>query len=216
MNRTKAGAIMTLKRKQKMILIGDSITEDNRFADPDGLGRGYVRLIHDYLLARRPDLDLTIQNKGVSGNRVVDLYERWRRDVLDEQPDWVSISIGVNDAWRQLSSPDERQVYPDEFEEIYRKILRMTREEINAGLIIMGPTIIVEDSQSEGNRILQDYVRLTKQLSEEFAAIHIPMNDIFNRYIYENPAYSLTVDGVHMNPLGRMLMATSWLECIGM
>lgn len=205
---------MTFKHNQKVMLIGDSITQDGRFDDPSGVGSGYVRHIHDYFMARHPELNLHIVNQGVSANRVTDLHARWDKDVIRQNPDWLSVSIGVNDVWRQLDNPGMDQVYPDEFERTYRTILQETVNKTDARLIIMEPTIIEENSQSEGNMKLKDYVAITKTLSKEFNAIHIPMHGAFIDYINRYPENTLTVDGVHMNPLGRMLMTMTWLAYI--
>ncbi|MGO4271773.1 hydrolase, partial [Paenibacillus sp. TAF58] len=74
---------MLFKAKDKIVFIGDSITDKGRKKDPLKLGSGYVRLLHDYLSALYPKLSLKIINEGVSGNRVIDLERRWRIDVLD-------------------------------------------------------------------------------------------------------------------------------------
>lgn len=203
---------MIFKQDQKIVCIGDSITEDGRFTDPKGLGDGYVRLIHDYVQARYPSINLNIVNKGISGNRITDLETRWERDVIEEEPDWVSISIGINDVWRQLDHPPMDQVYPAEFEEVYRRLLTDVKENTNAQLIIMEPTIIEEDIHSKGNKLLIEYVNITRRLSSEFQALHIPTHEKFIEYVEHYPDTNLTNDGVHMNPLGRMLMAVSWLD----
>lgn len=203
---------MKIKPNQKVVFIGDSITEDGRFEDSKGLGDGYVRLIDDYIKAGYPSSDIQIVNKGISGNRVTDLKARWEVDVIQEVPDWVSISIGVNDVWRQLDNPSMVQVYADEFERIYRQLLNEIQEKTDAQIIIMDPTIIGEDVHSEGNRLLKEYVTITKQLSKEFQTVNISMHETFIEYVEDNPENTLTNDGVHMNPLGRMLMAVKWME----
>jgi lysophospholipase L1-like esterase len=206
---------MEFKTGEKIVFIGDSITEDDRFQDGDGLGSGYVRHIYDYITLRHPELYLQIVNKGISGNRVTDLQERWEKDVIEEEPDWLSVSIGINDVWRQLDSPEMEQVSPAAFMDIYRDLLKETKENTNAKLIILEPTVIGENEDMEGNKLLKEYVAITRMLSKEFDAIHVPMHDRFIEYIRQHPDNKLTTDGVHMNPLGRMLMTLIWLESLG-
>lgn len=207
---------MKFKQGQKIIFIGDSITDDGRFQDLAGIGFGYLRLIHDYLSARYPELRLNIINKGISGNRVTDLAKRWEKDVIAEKPDWIAVSIGINDVWRQLDHDQSalEQVYPEEFEQVYRELLIKVQERTEARLIVMEPTIIEEDIYSEGNQKLKEYVKITQKLSKEFQAVHIPLHETFIHYIKENLGVTLTTDGVHMNPLGRMLMAVTFMEQI--
>jgi lysophospholipase L1-like esterase len=207
---------MKFQAGEKILFIGDSITEDKRFEDEDGLGAGYVRHIHDFFALRHPELDLQLVNKGISGNRVLDLKERWETDVNDEKPDWLSVSIGVNDVWRQLDQPQMEQIYPAEFMDVYRELLQSVKERTGAKLIILEPTVIEEDEHSEGNLLLKEYIAITGMLSKDFDAIQVPMHNRFIDYIRKHPNNKLTTDGVHMNPLGRMLMTMIWLQSLGL
>jgi len=197
-----------MKENARILFIGDSITEWGRNEDPEGMGIGYVRIIHDYLMTKFPSKQLEIINKGIGGNRATDLKDRWEKDVLSLNPDYVSVSIGINDVWRQLDNPDMAQVYPEQFEEILTGILEKT----NAQLIVMEPTVIEEDVHSEGNQKLIPYVEIVRSLAKKFDAILVPTHQDFIEYLKTGTTYKLTTDGVHMNSAGNMLMATSWLK----
>ncbi|MFP3440820.1 GDSL-type esterase/lipase family protein, partial [Pantoea sp. SIMBA_133] len=106
--------------KQKWLFVGDSITDSGRNQDSEGLGNGYVRMIRDGMIKK---YDVEIINKGVSGDRITDLEDRWNQDVLALQPDVVSISIGINDVWRQLDHPEMDQVTPEDFKRIYDELV---------------------------------------------------------------------------------------------
>ena len=203
------------KANEKLLFIGDSITQDGRFDDEEGLGKGYVRLIHDFLEEHQTIEKPIIVNKGISGNRVTDLEKRWEEDVIREQPDWLSVSIGVNDVWRQLDSPDMVQVLPDHFAEVYRSLLQDVKEKTNAKLIIMEPTIIEEDVASKGNKMLHEYVEITHRLAQDFNGILVPTHEAFLNHLKQPSAPALTTDGVHMNDQGRKLMTDTWLKAVG-
>src|SRR5688572_667374 len=143
---------------KKILLIGDSITDCGRREDQEGLGYGYVRILHDYLVTTYPAANYQIVNTGIGGDRVTDLAARWQTDVIDHQPDYVSISIGINDVWRQLDRPEIEQVTPEIFHQIYVQLLTQVKEKTNAQILLMQPTIIEEDSESKGNKMLLDYV----------------------------------------------------------
>ncbi|UOQ43991.1 SGNH/GDSL hydrolase family protein [Halobacillus salinarum] len=195
---------------KRIVFIGDSITESGRFEDPEGIGTGYVRMI-----AKELDPRHMIMNKGVGGNRITDLADRWEEDVLRESPDVVSISIGINDVWRQLDSPEMEQVSPDDFKTIYRKLLTETRERTSTVIVLMEPTIIEEEADSKGNLMLLDYVKAIREMGEEYDAFVVPVHEVFiNHLLHERPS-KLTVDGVHMNKAGNELMAETWLESAG-
>lgn len=198
--------------KKSIVFIGDSITEAGKFEDPEQIGTGYVRVIHDYLRTTYPIGKMKIMNKGIGGDRITDLALRWQADVIDLQPEIVSISVGINDVWRQLDNPGMEQVYPDDFEKIYDDLLKQVRKDTNAQIILMEPTIIEENLNSVGNENLKPYVEIVNTLAEKYDAVLVQTHRSFTKYVEANNGYQVTTDGVHMNSAGNMLMATCWLE----
>lgn len=189
----------------KIIFIGDSITASNKNTDSERLGNGYVRMIKEVL----PE-DVKVINKGVNGHRVTDLAFRWERDVIDLEPDLLSVSIGINDVWRQLDSPDLTQIDVSKFEEVYRELL--SQLPATTKLVLMEPTIIKENPQSQGNQMLLPYVKIVRKLAVEFDAVLVPTHDVFIDHLTKKPDVSLTTDGVHMRKKGNELMAKAWLK----
>nr|WP_263324642.1 SGNH/GDSL hydrolase family protein [Neobacillus sp. Marseille-Q6967] len=195
-----------------LLFIGDSITESGRFEDPEGLGNGYVRLVHDYLTVRDPLHCPQVVNRGISGNHSTDLVERWDRDVIELNPDYVSISIGINDVWRRLDNPHKELVFPDRYEDILRGLIEEVLSRTKAQLILMEPTIHREEVDSPGNQMLAAYVSVVQKLASEYGALLVPTHQAFLEYLQQKPTAKLTTDGVHMNSLGNMLMAKTWLS----
>ena len=93
---------LPLSRNSLWVFIGDSITDGGRRQCPEEVGSGYVRQIRDWLRASAPGSAPQIVNKGISGNTISDLQRRWESDVIDEQPQLVSIKIGMNDVLHGL------------------------------------------------------------------------------------------------------------------
>jgi acyl-CoA thioesterase-1 len=203
-----------MKLEGRIVFIGDSITESGRRKDPEQIGYGYVRLIRDYLITAYPNRFFDVINRGVSGNRIPDLLARWERDVIDLQPDVVSISIGINDVWRQLDHPEKEQVYPDQFEQVYTQLAVQTKEKTKAQLIFMEPTIIGEYIHSQGNIKLKPYVEIVQKMAQRFQGILVPTHQAFLAYLQACSPYRLTTDGVHMNSIGNMLMARTWIGAV--
>src|SRR6478736_2724498 len=120
---------LRIQPNSKLVMIGDSITDCER-ARPVGeglfgaIGKGYVGLVDGLLQATRPQQRIRVVNMGIGGNTVRDLDARWQTDVLDQQPDWLSIMIGINDVWRQFDSPlrPEQQVGLEEYETTLREL----------------------------------------------------------------------------------------------
>jgi len=207
---------MFLQPGDRFCLIGDSITDAGRREDPEAVGFGYVRLLRDMLWARHPALDVSIINRGVSGDTVRLMSWRWRKDVIEEKPNVLSISIGVNDVWRQLQEPaNEKQVLVDEFEATYRKLLDDAVQTLRCRLILCEATIIDENRQSPHNRILEQYNGVVHSLAREYGALLVPMNQAFWRAIEANPGRRWTEDGVHPLSQGHTLMALTMLEALG-
>lgn len=205
---------LPFRQGDKIVFIGDSITDKGRKTDPLQLGGGYVRVLHDYMWTAHPDKALTIINEGTSGNRVTDLQRRWQLDVLDHKPDWLSVCIGINDVWRQLDAAHGEQVYPDQFEAVFRELLQTAVRETGCRLILMQPTVIKEISASTGNELLRPYIAIVNRLANEFDAILVRTHEAFQAQLARQTGKPLTTDGVHMTTHGDMLMAVTWLDTV--
>lgn len=198
-------------KEDRIVFIGDSITDCGRRAEPEEIGDGYVRLVRDHFICDSPANAPVIINKGIGGNRVTDLAERWGQDVLREQPTVLSISIGINDVWRQLDSQGMDQILPGKFETVYRALLDQSS---GIRLILMEPTVIEEDPWSKGNELLKPYVDIVHKLAEEYNAQLVPTHQAFLNYLKEGSGHKLTTDGVHMTSTGNMLMARTWISAV--
>ena len=64
-----------------------------------------MRLFTELATARFPERRVRYINKGIGGNRVTDLADRWQDDVLYHRPDRLSVKIGINDLHSHLRVP---------------------------------------------------------------------------------------------------------------
>jgi len=128
--------------KNPLILFqGDSITDAERNREePWSLGTGYALMIAGWFQALFPEINGVFLNRGVGGDRVVDLKARWQEDCLDLKPDLVSIMIGINDCWGRYSY--NTTVPVEEFEADYRAILRQTKEALAAEFDLCEPFVL--------------------------------------------------------------------------
>ncbi|HXK44868.1 MAG TPA: GDSL-type esterase/lipase family protein, partial [bacterium] len=111
--------------------IGDSITDCGRRTEFAPIGNGYVKYFNDLLIAKYPERKITVINKGISGNTIIDLQNRWTDDVIYHKPDWLTILIGINDLHHVLrKSPDWQECVVEKFEERYSEILSRTKKEL--------------------------------------------------------------------------------------
>jgi acyl-CoA thioesterase-1 len=205
-----------LKSGQRFVLIGDSITDAGRFDDTESVGFGYVRMFRDLCWSRYPELRFEIVNRGISGDTIRHLEQRWTRDVIGEKPDVLLISIGVNDVWRQLQEPfNPDQVLLDEFENTYRRLLVRTRDKVGCKFLLCEATIIGESRDAPHNPIVDEYNGCIACLAGEFDGLLVPMNREFWRVIDAAPDRHWTDDGVHPLSNGHMLMAITLFETLG-
>lgn len=135
---------------EKIVFIGDSITDCGRRTPEYGpYGRGYVSLVRALLRARYPERGLTIENRGIGGNTIRDLAARWQEDVLAEEPDWLSVKVGINDVGRLILGLLADHVPLEEYEATYRELLQQTPAVANGKLILMEPYVIEPPLQGE-------------------------------------------------------------------
>ena len=79
---------------------GDSITAIGRSEkSDDALGWGYVNFFAGSIGCRFPG-EFKFINRGICGNRSVDIYSRIKKDIINLKPDYLSILMGINDLLR--------------------------------------------------------------------------------------------------------------------
>jgi len=212
---------MKIPANSRLVMIGDSITDCGRGRPigrwPDGLGFGYVALTASVLGVACPRQPLEIVNTGIGGNTVRDLTARWKTDVLDLKPDWLSVMIGINDVWRQFDSPDNRasHVYIDDYEKMYDALLARTRPQVR-GLILATPYFIDPDRNDPMRAMMDKYTAVVKTLAPKYHAILVDTQAAFDEALKVTPKEKLAGDRVHPNLIGHMIIARAFaksLEC---
>jgi len=199
---------------------GDSITDAGRnreLSAPNvgaALGSGYVNLIAAHLLQTRPQDNLHIFNRGISGNRVTDLYARWKVDGINLQPDLISILIGVNDTWHEFMYGNGVEV--DRYTTVYRLLLEYTKQRLpNVQLVLCEPFVLPCGVVTEGwIAEMAERRQVVRQLAAESGAIFVPFQSMFDAALAQaEPAY-WAADGVHPTPAGHRLMTDTWLAAV--
>ena len=172
-------------------------------------GDGYVQVINSYTTAFYPELELMVINRGVSGNRVRDLATRWQSDVLDLEPDWVSIMIGVNDVCRHFDGIfyQESQVSPVEFE----NTLLQTK-----GVFLLSAFLLTPEKSDPMRQMLEEYNQLTKKVAEQYGVIYIDVQEEMDKFMEVQSGYYLSIDRVHPSLAGHFLIAKAWLTQVNL
>jgi lysophospholipase L1-like esterase len=203
-----------------LLFQGDSITDGGRIRQPDpkeNMGQSYAFLIAARLMADYPERNLHCINRGISGNRIVDLNDRWDTEALNLKPDVLSILVGVNDVGHAFSR--NSGVPADVFERVYRTLLIETRYRLpNVQLILCDPFVLGVGERlsrwEEWRHELDLRIASVQKLAAEFNAIHIPFQAIFDEACKKAaPKYWLH-DGIHPTPAGHELIARKWVEAV--
>jgi lysophospholipase L1-like esterase len=197
---------------------GDSITDADRARFyPDDLGRGYALMAAGWFSARYPERAVRFLNRGVAGDRVVDLHARWDDDCLALRPDTLSILVGINETWRAFDAGDPTTV--DAFERGYRELLRRACEALpNVRVILMEPFLlpVADDRDHAAWRAdLDPKIQAVRRLAREFAALLIPLDGLFAQATARREAAFWAEDGVHPTSAGHALIAQAWLRVVG-
>ncbi len=216
---------MPLQAQDTVLFQGDSITDAGRdralgsgcggINSPAGLGQGYAMLAAARCLADRPGDRLQFLNRGISGNRVVDLYARWKVDALNLRPTVISILIGVNDTWHHFTS--DNGVEPERYEQVYRMLLQWTRQVLPAvRLILCEPFVLNCGAVTEPwLHEMEKRQRIVRELSDAFDATFVPFQQTFDLAAEQAPPEYWAADGVHPTAAGHHRMAQTWLEAVG-
>ncbi|KGE16581.1 SGNH/GDSL hydrolase family protein [Paenibacillus wynnii] len=206
---------MTFKPNDVVLFQGDSITDWGRnYEDASSLGVGYALMVAARMGHMYPEKNLTFINRGIGGNRVVDLQERWDKDCLDLKPTWVSIYIGINDTWRRMDSGEETTA--EQFEATYRDLIERTRETLDAKLVLIEPFVLPVPEDRKGWRTdLDPKIHIVRELAREYGAVLVPLDGLFAAASVKAESSYWAPDGVHPSPAGHALIADAWLRAVG-
>lgn len=205
----------------KFLFQGDSIT--NAFRKPEEInpafqqGNGYVFLIAARLGRDHPTSGHSFVNRGVSGNCVEMLLDRWQEDAVALAPDVLSLLIGINDTIRAFCGWEEQCLNEEEFAAAYRKLL--------IPLKVMNPNILfilLEPFLLEAGKVTGEWrkhiaprQRIVREIATEFGAIFVPLQELFDEAILSAPPEYWAFDGIHATHAGFQLIADAWLTYAG-
>ena len=209
----------------RILFQGDSITDAGRARDNDfNPGFGYPDFIKGILGVRYPG-KYECFNRGISGNRVVDLYGRTEVDFISLKPDLISILIGINDVWHKLSH--NNGVPAPKFETVYDLLLTELEQEIpGVRLVVMEPFVLPGAATNPTEEMpdrLEYFMRETalraeasRRVAEKHKATFVPLQGVLDEACKTAPATWWLRDGVHPTSQGHMLISNEWLKQVGL
>lgn len=216
----KAGKIV-LSDNDVILFQGDSITDAGRKRNLEeannnlALGVGYAFLASSILMSKYPGKNLKIYNRGVSGDKVYQLAERWDKDCLDLKPTVLSLLIGVNDYWFKHAGKYDATVKV--YEDDYRKLLDRTLKQFPNVKLILGQPFAVKGVKAVDETWYPEfyaYQEAAQKIAKEYKAVWIPYQSVFDTAGKTASGAYWTKDGVHPSVAGAQLMANAWLDTI--
>ncbi|MBR3978931.1 MAG: SGNH/GDSL hydrolase family protein [Oscillospiraceae bacterium] len=199
---------------------GDSITDAGRSRENDKvLGQGYAFLAAAELGTDAPD-DYTFLNRGIGGNRTIDLYARIKADIINLKPDYLSILIGVNDVYAQVRN--DNGVSAKKYEIIYDLLLSEVKAALpDIKLMILEPFLLpgTTTNNSEENPDRWDFMRpeienrarIAEGVAKKHNAKFVPLQKMLDEAHAKNPGV-WSGDGIHPTGAGHTLIKEAWLK----
>ena len=203
-----------IKAGSVVLFQGDSITDAGRskIRNKD-LGDGFPFVLSEFFKNEHPEMNVTVINRGISGNRSRDLVGRWTKDCVALKPDYLTILIGVNDTWRRYDDNDPTS--DEDFEKNLRTILERSRAETNAEILLLVPYLIdLNEKVSRMREDLSGKQAVVKRLAKEFGTRLLDLDEVFKAAVANGtkPEF-ISADGVHPTEEGgHRMIAAEWLK----
>lgn len=199
------------------IILGDSITDCSRNRDDiDSMGMGYPAVVAATIGTQYPQKFRFI-NEGISGDRIVDVYSRIKRDILNQKPDYLSILIGVNDVWHELNN--ENGVAAPKFEKIYSMLIEEIKEELpEIKIFLLEPFVTPGTGTDKYIDTFRSEIKLrseaVQRIADKYNLTFIPLQCVFDEAMTKAPASYWTRDGVHPSTEGHGLIANELIKAV--
>ena len=189
----------------KIVFFGDSITESGRnLLDPEDLGVGYVKIAAGKLRPLYPDTNFKFVNRGVGGERTAELLKRVKKDVVDENPDYVVLEVGINDVWCRFSRGEE--VTPETFRANYLSLVD-TILATGAKLFLIQPYALKMGDKQRFRPFLSRFNEAIREIAQEKDIALVPVDEIFMGVTQDIDPAQFATDGVHPTHRGCRYIA---------
>lgn len=196
---------------KKIVFLGDSITDSGRnYDDIESVGTGYVSIIKEQLCCK----EYHVTNKGIAGNKIVDLYNRLQRDCIALKPEIVCILIGINDVWHFIGEPYydiEKEM--ERFQNIYENIVLEIKNMGANTIILLEPFVLPQvEHHKKWRNDLDKRIHIIRNIAKKYQCLFVSLDGEMNAYGI-NYGYELySEDGVHPTQKGHELIAQQFLK----
>ena len=229
-------ATISMAKGHRVLFIGDSITdgawgnsnvwnastdERNQWDMNHIYGHGYMMITASHYQALYPEAGWTFWNRGISGNSLADLKDRWQHDVLELQPDVVSILIGTNDVEQAMN--EGRTIDTEVWGNQYRQLLDMVLDQNpDTKFVLCTPFVAKAGQRGEANnydqreQMIASLVNIINIICQDYpSATLVPFDKLVQQTICSTPNLPVSYwiwDGIHPTPAMHYRMAELWMN----
>lgn len=220
-----------IQKGMRFLFIGDSITdggwgrsggsmmptEQRNQKDLNHIyGHSFMMLCTARIQSDYPEQDFQFFNRGISGNTLQDLQQRWQSDCIDLNPDVVTLLVGTNDVDLHLSGKAPLDI--KKWEEDYRKLLEQLRQ-VNPNVkIVLGTPFVAQvgrigkaENYQQRKTLIAECAAVVRRMATDYHAILVDYETMFNALTMHHPSYWIW-DGIHPTAAGHQRMADLWLK----
>ncbi|MCF0132311.1 MAG: SGNH/GDSL hydrolase family protein [Blautia sp.] len=196
-----------------VLFLGDSITDSNHSFDPEGLGTGYVRMLHEYYNCAFPSDNRKhlFINKGFDGFTVSAVFRLWKRLQLQNLPDIITLLVGINDVGLVMDhhySDTQIRAFARKFGQSYQDLVSDILNRTNARLILMEPFLFKYPAEYQTwLPTLSLYQEEIRRIADLFHLSYITLHRELNNLAETLDYHSITVDGIHLAEKGNRYLA---------
>jgi lysophospholipase L1-like esterase len=201
------------KQRPVLVLLGDSITHGR-------IGVNYADMVADQLESR----NLEIVNAGINSELAWNALQRLN-EVIDCDPDIVTVLIGTNDANATMSKDIMRgyiksmKLPREPSSEWYRSSLTSIVEDLKiktkAKIALLSIPTIGEDTNDPAFVRSSDYSLIVKEVAEETDSTYLPLHEEMIEYLHKTHGsakypYEKYKIGIIKGIISRYLFRRSW------
>lgn len=200
---------------------GDSITDCGRSRDDNAqVGTGYALLVKSQLGFENPN-QYQFYNRGISGNRIVDVYARIKADIINLKPDYMSLLIGVNDVWHEIMY--NNGVDEEKFEKIYSMLIEEIKEALpELKIMILEPFclkgVATDNTETQPDKWerfdseVKKRAAKAKLIAEKYGLVFVELQNKFDELTQQAEETYWLRDGVHPTPMGHEMIKREWIK----
>ena len=205
---------MRFEPNQRIVFIGDSITDAGRRDIAPPLGGGYVGIVAGFLAAQYPEHRLAVVNRGIGGDTVRHLAARWDADAIGPRPDWLAVGIGINDVWRAFGDNTHEAVPLPEYRDTLRSLLTRAQDETGCRLIVIEPYMIEPDRSDPMRARMDEYGQAAREIARALDAVNVRTQEAFDTVLATTTPDDWATDRVHPNIAGHAVIAHAVLNAV--